>query len=401
MSRKLPPQHYYLIGALFAGLYMVVDQLVDVIAKKSLGASPLVVTVLTMLPPTSLLCSVFIVRIVEAFPRQRLILRSIAFIGRFSFVIFIFYINVPLYLLIFSLSYITFTLFNPMLNAFLSTAFSSSQRSRYVGQGMAITAAVAVVFSRIAGYVLDTRPDLKGVILAIGGVGGFLLIFITSAPFNDVAVPPGVKGNRSVIAPLVAILKADPVFLRFEAYFFIYGAGFMIILPSIPKYLVQTLGLDYSMISAAKVLIPQVLIIFFAPLVGRLHGRNSPQKFSGMAFLVLSAFPLLLGSAAFFGPRLALVFLFASYALYGFGMLGVNFAWAISTIELARHGTPQQYQAIHLSLTGIRGLIVPPLGYLLLVTIPMTWIFVLSFGLFLCAGLLMLRENRAAPTVRP
>jgi len=108
-----------------------------------------------------------------------------------------------------------------------------------------------------------------------------------------------------------------------------------------------------------------------------------------------------LGSAAIFGPRLAVIFLCSGYALYGIGMLGVNFAWAISTIELAKHGTPQQYQAIHLTFTGIRGLIVPPLGYLLLVTVPMTWIFVLSFCLFLCAGLLMLRDDRARLSSRP
>ena len=313
-----------------------------------------------------------------------------AFFGRFSFVIFLFYIDIPVYLIILTASYITFTLFNPMLNTFLSTTFTPSTRGKYVGYAMSIMALVAVVFSRISGTLMDKDSSITSLILAIGGVGGCLAILIASIPFKQ-TYRDRTKKQPNPFTSMIAILKKDPVFLKFELYFYVYGIAFMIILPAIPLYLVDNLRLNYTEISTAKVLIPQFFIIVLAPFVGKLHDRTTPQRFSGLSFLILSSYPLILGCASFFTPSTALVFVYASYIMYGIAMIGVSFAWNISTIELAKHGSPQQYQAIHITLTGIRGLIIPPLGYLLLRLIPINYIFFISCILFVTAGILMLR----------
>ncbi len=396
MRNTVSAKSYYLIGAFFAGIYAVIDSMVDVIAKKSLHASPLTVTFLTMLPSMTLLLSVFLVTLAEKCPRQKLFLRTFAFFGRFSFVIFLFYLNIPLYLIILTLCYAAYTLFNPMLNTFLKDTFPTAQRGRFVGIAMSITACVAVVYSKIAGYLLDTHSSLTALVITIGGVAGFLYIYITSIPFKDHPVVHNTSRSLNPFAPMMAIFKKDPSFLRFEAYFFVYGIAFMIILPAIPIYLVDTLSLNYSVISSAKVFIPQLFVIGLAPFVGKLHDKTSPQRFSGISFLILSTYPFILGFASFFPQNIAVLLLLSAYVMYGIAMIGVSFAWNISTIELAKHGSPQQYQSIHITLTGVRGLIIPPLGYLLLKLkfIPINAIFFLSSILFLLASWLMFRESR-------
>ena len=165
MRNTVSPKTYYLAGAFFAGIYAFIDSMVDIIAKKSLHASPLIVTFLTMLPSMTLLFSVFLTNLAEKCPKQKLLLRIVAFVGRFSFVIFLFYISIPMYLIILTLCFTAFTLFNPMLNNFLKETFSPRERGRFVGIAMSITAATAVVYSRFAGKLLDTRPSLTAAIL--------------------------------------------------------------------------------------------------------------------------------------------------------------------------------------------------------------------------------------------
>lgn len=396
MRNTVSPKTYYLAGAFFAGIYAFIDSMVDIIAKKSLHASPLIVTFLTMLPSMTLLFSVFLTNLAEKCPKQKLLLRIVAFIGRFSFVIFLFYISIPVYLIILTLCFTAFTLFNPMLNNFLKDTFSPRERGRFVGIAMSITAATAVVYSRCAGKLLDIRPSLTAAILAAGGVAGFLYFYITSIPFKDHPVDRTKKTTLNPFATMIRVFKKDPVFFRFETYFFVYGIAFMIILPAIPIYLVDILKLNYSVISSAKVLIPQLFVIGLAPFVGKLHDKTTPQRFSGLSFLLLSSFPLLLGLASFFPQQGAIILLLSAYVMYGISMIGVSFAWNISTIELAKHGTPQQYQSIHITLTGIRGLIIPPLGYFLLKMrfLPINAIFFISSALFLYSSYLMFRDAR-------
>jgi hypothetical protein len=75
-------------------------------------------------------------------------------------------------------------------------------------------------------------------------------------------------------------------------------------------------------------------------------------------------------------------------------MSGVSIAWALSSIYYSPAAEVSNYQAVHITLTGIRGLFTPALGYGIMVIISIEMTFVVSAFLFLLGGILMLFESR-------
>jgi hypothetical protein len=51
-------------------------------------------------------------------------------------------------------------------------------------------------------------------------------------------------------------------------------------------------------------------------------------------------------------------------AIIGFGMAGANLGWNLGHNDFAPLGRVQHYMGVHVTLTGVRGLIAPPVGML-------------------------------------
>ena len=172
----------------------------------------------------------------------------------------------------------------------------------------------------------------------------------------------------------------------------------MIASPAIPIFLVQTLELDYSSISVAKGLVFYSATILFTPVMGRLHGNGDPTKFCGYLFLGLIFFPLLMLAIKYFGVDHQIIskdiLLYFTYFYFAIFMCGVTISWNLSTIFYAPQFEVANYQAVHITLTGVRGLFAPFIGYFILKLFSMEATFLVSAVFFLFAGVMMLRESR-------
>ncbi|MBZ0202608.1 MAG: hypothetical protein K8I03_06295, partial [Ignavibacteria bacterium] len=69
-------------------------------------------------------------------------------------------------------------------------------------------------------------------------------------------------------------------------------------------------------------------------------------------------------------------------------------AWTLSSIYYAPIDEVSNYQAVHITLTGVRGLFSPALGYAVMKIFAIEYTFYLSAFLFLLGGLLMFKESR-------
>jgi MFS family permease len=87
--------------------------------------------------------------------------------------------------------------------------------------------------------------------------------------------------------------------------------------------------------------------------------------------------------------------------IFGIGMSGVMIAWALSSIYYAPKYQESNYQAVHITLTGLRGVFSPALGYAVMKIFAIEYTFVLSALLFLSGGLLMLRESKIKNVPEP
>jgi hypothetical protein len=197
---------------------------------------------------------------------------------------------------------------------------------------------------------------------------------------------------------MLRILKSNPSFFRFEINFFIYGMAFMILTPVVPVFLVDNLHLSYSPISFAKGLVFHSALIIFTPLMGKYHGRGSPSRFCGYVFFLLALYPATLVSAKYFGINIPQA-VYISYFLFGLAMSGVSMAWALSSIFYAPFNEVSNYQAVHVTLTGIRGIFSPALGYIVMQMFQIEYAFYLSTFLFLLSSILMFIESVKEPRV--
>jgi hypothetical protein len=269
-----------------------------------------------------------------------------------------------------------------------------------------------LITSTVFGHLLDLKQDLYKYFFPAAGFFGFLTYYNLSRmiqlSMDDRMTKPDIAASITfkllkdiLILPvrnLLRILVSNKKFLRFEIYFFLYGMAFMVILPSLPIYLVDDMKMSYSSISIAKGLIFNSTLIIFTPLMGRIHGPGNPARFCGYTFLILILYPLILLSAKFIDlspfPLYGFYLVYLANFFFGVGMSGVSIAWALSSIYYSPAAEVSNYQAVHITLTGIRGLFTPALGYGIMVIISIEMTFVVSAFLFLLGGILMLFESR-------
>lgn len=212
-----------------------------------------------------------------------------------------------------------------------------------------------------------------------------------------------------LLAPVLnmrAVLRTDRTFLRYEAAFMTYGAAFMVCDALLPVLGTDRLGMRYEDYSHSTQMIGRIAMLVVTLPMGLLLDRIGPIRTSGIAFAVLTAYPLLLLAAG--GPAgvgLASIF-------WGVGLAGVQMGWMLGPLSLA--GTPDevpQYVSIHATLVGVRGLFFQGLGMAVyLLSGSFTWPLLAAAGAFLWAATQMWRlhvtlrpagEGPAGPIPRP
>lgn len=178
------------------------------------------------------------------------------------------------------------------------------------------------------------------------------------------------------------VLSTDRPFARYcTAQYFLGSANFMMeailaiyvtkqlhlsdLLPAaarswLPDYLIASLLLD---------VIPSVVLLAtMAPLarwfdqVGVLRFRVVNTAF-WMAGTILASFALLAAAApGAVGAALGLVLLAACRVVVGIGKAGGSIAWNLGHLHFSRGPDADLYMSIHVTLTGIRGIIMPFVG---------------------------------------
>ena len=403
----------HMLSNVFMGLSFGILMLQDVILKKSLLASDFQVTILIFLTSSAFLFSIFGTEIIHRSPNPSRTIVIMAVISR------LFLFIIPLYdtpnffvFCIAGMSYLD-SLIKPSWNTVFKHNYSDVKRSSLYSYASSLYTIIVLIVTTFLGYLLDINYQLYKILFPIAGVFD-VLSYISLAKMIKMGqklkmIPEGgIKTSMSfdiikdiLILPvknMLRIFKDNKPFFRFELYFFLYGMAFMIASPAVPIYLVEVLQLNYSPISIAKGLVFYTATIMFTPLMGRLHGNGNPTRFCGYLFLFLLFYPLSMmgvkyipGMISFITPDVMLYF---TYFMFGILMSGITMSWNLSTIYYAPHLQEANYQSVHITLTGVRGLFSPFIGYLILKYISIEATFIVSSLIFLLAGIMMLRESR-------
>lgn len=403
----------HMLSNVFMGLSFGILMLHEIILKKSLLGTDFQVTLLIFLSSSAFIFSIYGTELIHRSSNPAKTIIILALISRF-FLFIIPLFSSPEYFIfcIAAMSYID-SLIKPSWNTVFKHNYSDSRRSLLYSYSSSLYTIVILIVSTVLGYLLDINYELYKILFPIAGIFDVLsymsLAKMITMGQNLKMIPPGIPGKSLSlklmedifvlpVRNMMRIFKENRPFLRFEVFFFMYGMAFMIASPAVPIYLVDVLQLSYSPISIAKGLVFYTATILFTPLMGRLHGTGNPTKFCGYLFLFLLFYPLSMmgvkyipGVISFITPEIMLYF---TFFLFGILMSGITMSWNLSTIYYAPHYQEANYQSVHITLTGVRGLFSPFIGYLILRYVSIEATFIVSAIIFLLAGIMMLRESR-------
>ena len=403
----------HMLSNVFMGLSFGILMLHEIILKKSLLGTDFQVTLLIFLSSSAFIFSIYGTELIHRSSNPAKTIIILALISRF-FLFIIPLFSSPEYFIfcIAAMSYID-SLIKPSWNTVFKHNYSDSRRSLLYSYSSSLYTIVILIVSTVLGYLLDINYELYKILFPIAGIFDVLsymsLAKMITMGQNLKMIPPGIPGKSLslklmediFVLPVrntMRIFKENRPFLRFEVFFFMYGMAFMIASPAVLIYLVDVLQLSYSPISIAKGLVFYTATILFTPLMGRLHGTGNPTKFCGYLFLFLLFYPLSMmgvkyipGVISFITPEIMLYF---TFFLFGILMSGITMSWNLSTIYYAPHYQEANYQSVHITLTGVRGLFSPFIGYLILRYVSIEATFIVSAIIFLLAGIMMLRESR-------
>jgi hypothetical protein len=402
----------HLISQVLNGISFGILLLQDVILKKSLLASDIEVTILIFLTSSSFLFSIYGAEIINRSHNPGRTVIIMGFASRFFLLIIPLFQSPAFFVLcIAAMSYLD-SLIKPVWNVVFKHNYSEQKRSSLYSYAFSVYTVSLLAFATLLGFLLDIDYRFYKFFFPLAGIVDIIAYINLSRMMNlrrelhsgsAHKFSGGISGRLLkdiLILPvrnMFRIFREDRKFFLFEAYFFIYGASLMMISPVIPVYFVEVLQLEYAPISLAKGMLYFSAMIIFTPFMGKLHGTRNPGKFCAWLFFGLTTYPILLIGLEYFtisGIYPLRPFLYITYFIYGIVMSGITVSWNLSTLHYAPETQIANYQAVHITLTGLRGIFSPFLGYLIMSIFSIQAAFILSAFFFTIAGWLMLKGYR-------
>jgi len=205
-------------------------------------------------------------------------------------------------------------------------------------------------------------------------------------PYSLVAILSPVRPLRQMLS----VLRRDRQFATYLVAVFCSGAANMMIQPVLTLIFVRQLRLGYTWASGLLDIVPALLMLFSVTLWARLYDAigllrfrvvNGAFWFCQILFAGIAA--VLAGSGCRNGGWLlvgAVLLFVVSRMFNGLGRGGGAIAWTLGHLHFARPEEAELYMGIHVTLTGLRGMIAPFVGTQLFV--------LLGWPVFAVAGVL-------------
>lgn len=390
-------QRAHLRSGLLEGAAMGIFVLNEYVAKKTLHATDLQLTLLVMAPTASLLFSAWWSSfLVGREKRSTFIASGVG--GRLSLLLVALTVGAGGFTAVLAAATFLVGAIVPAANALLQRNYTVAERGRVSGRVVAGQALVVIAVSLAVGRLYDLFPGAYRATYPVAAIGGFLGCLALAGvrfrrrfgePREEPLFRRGFAGEllrslRSPFAGALGILRRDRGFRRYEVAFMIYGLAWQMLQPVIPIFLVEQLEIGYAQVSQARGLVYFAVIAALSPLFGRLLDRTDPLWISRLGFLVLALFPVVLAAARGVG------LVYAAFCIFGVGMAAVNLGWTMGPIHFARDRDSAGYMGAHVALVGVRGIVGGPLGiWCYRATGSPTATFAVVTGLFLAAVAIM------------
>jgi len=161
---------------------------------------------------------------------------------------------------------------------------------------------------------------------------------------------------------LFEILKKDPHFREYMFWMGVFGGGNLMLTSQLVVIFSEHLHLSASSQIALLSIVPLGLLPLFVPFWARMFDQGHVVEYRARQGWALVAAVALLA----LGTWIAwLPLLWFGAVVLAFAYAGSNLGWNLGHNDFASVGRAQHYMGVHVTLTGVRGAIGPPVGILI------------------------------------
>ncbi|MBP6978924.1 MAG: MFS transporter [Bacteroidales bacterium] len=308
------------------------------------------------------------------------------------------------FLAIFLVFYLSTPVVYPLITLFLKSNYAHHHFGRLYGMATALNKLILIITTFVYGLVLDHDHYSFTYIFPIVAVLGIISINLLSRIehqdiITELAPQTFSHSIRESVRKMVGILRSNRPFWHFELAFMIYGFGYMISIALIILFYEDALNLNYSSVAFYRNGYT-VLSILLLPFFGRLLGVMDPRKFGAYTFAALFMALLFVVLTEYFPFSFDLwdirIFYLLIFFVVLFGIFDAMMAllWYIGSAYFCPREETADYQAVHLALTGIRGIFAPLIGVMFYEWIGFTGAFIIAMVSLLAGIWVVMRSYR-------
>ncbi len=366
-------------SAIFYGVYLsAINTFVPVIARR-LGASALLLAFITAAPAVGNIIAVLASHYLQN--RRKMPFMVAAWtIGRGLFVLMPFIVAPAPFVLIVVMHWLIVSLSVTGYVEVMRAIYPAAIRGRAMAYVRVGFTACATIMTPLFGQLLDVWS--YQVLFPIAAICGVL----SGLSFGQVTYEESVAEKRTDLLEPWRIFWRDARYRDYSIAFMLCGFGYLLIAPLIPILLVDELQLNYSQVGLLG-MINSIFWMAFYVVWGRSVDRRG-GLWTVKINLFLTAF-----IALAFGLAYDIWFVAVAYIITGITVAGTDLGWMNAIMQFARKEEIGHYTALHAFLVGVRGIVAPLLGTVLMAIpfIGLRGVFLISAALVLLGWWLMRR----------
>ena len=161
---------------------------------------------------------------------------------------------------------------------------------------------------------------------------------------------------------VLEILRGDRDFSRYMFWMGLYGGGNLMLVSQLVVVLSEQMRVEPSRQIMMLAVVPLLMLPACTPFWARLFAGQHVVAYRARQAWALVVASVVLVAGAFAHSEATLWF---GAVLLGFANAGAHLGWNLGHNDFATPGRAQHYMGVHVTLTGVRGMLAPPLGMLL------------------------------------
>lgn len=248
---------------------------------------------------------------------------------------------------------------------------------RYTGRIVIVSSLAVSLAAALAAWVLDKGRIDSRWLFGAGAAAGLVAAWMYRAArvrreFALLAEENAAVGRTQPfsLGMLFEILKKDPHFREYMFWMGVFGGGNLMLTSQLVVIFSEHLHLAASLQIALLSVVPLGLLPLFVPFWARMFDEGHVVEYRARQGWTLVAAVALVTLGTWLHN---LPLLWIGAVVLALAYAGSNLGWNLGHNDFASVGRAQHYMGVHVTLTGVRGAIGPPVGILIYQWLESLW----------------------------